>query len=151
MDIDPETKPDFVRDMLDLHYIGSFDCVYSSHCVEHLYPYQVPLAMAEFMRVLNPGGAVFVVVPDLEDVKPDLTPILMCGERGKPKEEWTQMCGLDLYYGLHTELERHPHMAHHCGFIKPVLEQVLIAAGFEGVSVERLENYNLAGSGKRPE
>jgi SAM-dependent methyltransferase len=141
VDIDPETNPHFVRDMLDLHDIGTFDCIYSSHCLEHLYPYQVPRALTEFLRVLNPGGACLVVVPDLEDVKPDVNPIASTG--------LVRLCGLDLYYGLHSELEAKPQMAHHCGFIQPVLELVLKSAGFEGVVCERAENFNLTGSGKK--
>lgn len=127
--------------MLNLHDIGTFDCIYSSHCLEHLYPYEVPRALEEFKRVLNPGGALFVVVPDLEDVKPDTTVIASTG--------LGPLCGLDMYYGLHTELESNPHMAHHCGFIAPVLHDALLAAGFEQVKAERLDNFNLMGSGQK--
>ena len=139
VDIDPACKPHFVRNMLDLHDIGTFDFVFSSHCLEHLYPYQVTRALAEFLRVLNPSGACLVVVPDLEDVKPDTNVIASTGVG--------PLCGLDMYYGLHTELEVNPHMAHHCGFVQSVLEMVFKAAGFEHVHVKRAGNYNLVGSG----
>lgn len=41
---------------------GSFDTVYSSHCIEHLA--QPVAAIAEWWRVLRPGGHLVVVAPD---------------------------------------------------------------------------------------
>lgn len=146
VDIDPACNPHFVRDMLSLHDIGTFDLVYSSHCLEHLYPYQVPKALAEFQRVLNPGGSVLIMVPDLEGITPDTKPVMFVYEDGNPVPVH-RICGLDMYYGLHTELEVNPHMAHHCGFIAPVLDSVMKEAGFENVITERLENHNLMTSG----
>lgn len=143
VDIDPSVKPDFVRNMLDLHDIGTFDVIYSSHCLEHLYPYQVPRALAEFKRVLHPGGAVMIVVPDLEDVTPDTTPLI--------NTEMGLICGLDMFYGAHTELEACPYMAHHCGFTAEVLKRTLEESNFENVTTKRLINYNLCGSGNKPE
>ena len=42
----------------------SFGFVYSSHCLEHMR--DVPLALKNWIRVLKPGGALYVVVPDFE-------------------------------------------------------------------------------------
>ena len=141
VDINPEVKPDFVRDMLDLYDIGTFDVIYSSHCLEHLYPYQVPRALAEFRRVLNPNGALIIVVPDLEEVKPDTKPLI--------DSELGLICGLDMFYGCHSELERNPHMAHHSGFIADTLATALTEAGFKQVETQRLENYNLCATGQK--
>jgi predicted SAM-dependent methyltransferase len=33
----------------------SVDAIFSSHNIEHLYPHEVPVALAEFIRVLKPG------------------------------------------------------------------------------------------------
>lgn len=142
VDVEPKVEPDFVRNMLNLHDIGTFDFIYSSHNIEHLYPYEVPRAFAEFMRVLNPGGAIAIVVPDLEDVRPTEEPLANC--------ELGLICGLDMYYGHHTQLEQFPYMAHHCGFIKATLEKALAAAGFQNIKVERLANYNLCATGEKP-
>lgn len=142
VDIDPETKPDFVRDMLNLHGIGTFDWIYSSHCLEHLYPYQVPRCLTEWMRVLNPNGSVLIVVPDLEDVRPTEHVLMDC--------DLGLICGLDMFYGHHNVLESQPYMAHHCGFISETLEAALKAAGFVNVSMQRLSNYNLCGGGNKP-
>lgn len=127
--------------MLDLHDIGTFDFIYSSHNLEHLYSYEVPRALAEFLRVLNPGGSVWISVPDLEDVRPTEEPVLMCG--------LGLICGLDMYYGHHTQVEEFPFMAHHSGFIQKTLEGAMLAANFVNVKVERLENYNLVATGAK--
>lgn len=38
------------------------DFVYSSHCLEHLT--DVPLALKNWVRILKPGGFLYIVVPD---------------------------------------------------------------------------------------
>ena len=142
VDIEPAVKPDFVRNMLDLHDLGEFDMVYSCHNLEHLYPYDVPRALAEFKRVLKPLGAVMIMVPDLEDVRPTTKQLADCA--------MGPICGLDMYYGHHAVLETQPFMAHHCGFIAETLKEVMVQAGFERVETQRADNYNLIGSGQKP-
>jgi SAM-dependent methyltransferase len=41
---------------------GTYDFVYSSHCLEHM-P-DVPLAIRHWARVLKPGGILYITVPD---------------------------------------------------------------------------------------
>ena len=52
-DIDPNAKPDLVGTMTDMSAVptGSVDAIFSSHNLEHLYPHEVPLALAEFRRI----------------------------------------------------------------------------------------------------
>ena len=41
---------------------ASFDCVYSSHCLEHMFE---PVAtLANWWSLVKPGGALFLIVPD---------------------------------------------------------------------------------------
>ncbi|MDO8705893.1 MAG: methyltransferase domain-containing protein [Sulfuricaulis sp.] len=47
---------------------GSVDAVYSSHNIEHLYPHEVPVALAEFRRVLRGDGLLVIACPDLQSV-----------------------------------------------------------------------------------
>src|SRR5271157_1624594 len=58
VDIDPSSKPDLVSSIADLSVIpdGTIDAVWCAHCVEHLFAYEVPLAFAEFRRVLRHDG-----------------------------------------------------------------------------------------------
>ena len=47
----------------------TFDAVYSAHNLEHLYPHEVPLALAAFKRVLEARTAfVIVTCPDLQSI-----------------------------------------------------------------------------------
>lgn len=137
LDIDPRTKPDIVGDMTNLGDVGPFDAVACNNALEHLYPHQVPKALAEFYRVLKPGGHVVIQVPDLQDVQPtdDILPE-------------TGLCGLHLFYGDPARLEEYPYMAHHCGFIEDTLRRVLEQAGFK-VTTKRLPCFQLMGVGQK--
>lgn len=134
LDIDPEMKPDVLASMTDMGAIGPYDVVYCSHSLEHIYPHEVPLALAEFYRVLKVGGRAVVLVPDLEDVKPN-TDVLEGG-----------YCGLHLFYGDARLIPMMPHMAHHCGFVESTLKDAMIAAGFS-CATKRLEGHQLLGIG----
>jgi SAM-dependent methyltransferase len=83
--------PDIVASMDDMGDIGLYDAIYCSHALEHLFPWQTPLALSEFLRVLKPGGIAMIFVPDLEDVKP--TNDILYESAGGP------IAGLDMIYG----------------------------------------------------
>ena len=139
LDIAPENNPDIVADMCNMGDIGEFEAVYSSHSLEHLYPHQVSQALSEFRRVLKVGGVVTIMVPDLEDVRPDGR-VLGIAESGP-------ISGLHLFYGDPRLIPIQPFMAHHCGFIADTLAEALKEAGFKDVMTQRLPGYNLLGAG----
>lgn len=141
LDIDPQVKPDIVASLIDLGDIGTFDAVWSSHVVEHLYPHQVRVALAELYRVTAPGGYAMVVVPDLEGV-PATEDVLFESAIGP-------LSGLDLIYGCRFDLERSPYMAHHSGFVSKTLEDAMKAAGFDVVTMKRLPEFNLMAVGQK--
>ena len=140
LDIDARMNPDVVAPITDLGDIGEFDVVYCSHTVEHLYPHQVPIALGEFKRVLKVGGRAIVIVPDLEGmVLSDL--VLYTTKDG------LDVTYFDLFYGHRRLIEQNPFMAHHCGFTKRLMENVMRFAGFETVMVSRAQDFNLVGVG----
>lgn len=139
LDISPRFNPHIVADMLDMGDIGEFDVIYNCHSLEHLYPHQVPLALAEFMRVLKPNGILIVFVPDVEDVRP--TEEILIDSPAGP------VAGLDILYGFRPMLKEHPYMAHHTAFTAKTLGAALLAAGYAQVSTKRLVHYNLFGTG----
>lgn len=141
LDIDPEAITDVVANITNVGDIGPFDVVYTSHCVEHLYPSEVRLALAEFYRVTADGGSTIVIVPDLEDVKATTDALYECP--GGP------LCGLDLIYGCHIDIALSPYMAHHCGFVSSTLEAAMKEAGFAEVTMKRLPEFNLMAVGKK--
>ena len=139
LDIEPRNQPDICASMTDMGEIGPFNVVYCCHALEHLYPHEVNKALTEFRRVLKPGGAAVIVVPDLEDVRPDNT-VLEYPDSGP-------ITGLHLFYGDHREIEQFPFMAHHCGFIAETLKFALDQAGFGMTTTTRQPHHNLVGIG----
>ncbi len=143
LDINPAAKPDVVASLTDLGVIGTFDAVFCSHCVEHLYPQDVRVALAEFYRVTKPGGFAIVIVPDLEDVR--ATEDVLYEYEGGP------LTGLDLIYGSRYDTAGNPFMAHHSGFVSSTLRAAMESAGFDTVTMKRLPKYNLMAVGQRKE
>ena len=142
LDINPEHSPDFVASITDLGDIGEYDAVFCSHCLEHIHGYEVARALAEFHRVLRPGGHALIVVPDLEDVSPT-DEVLYLSPAGP-------ITGLDLIYGKQNLVESLPHMEHHTGFTAATLASSLENVGFEPVAVSRISAFNLFGAAVKP-
>ncbi len=142
LDIDSQHNPDIVASMLDMGDIGPFDGIFCSHALEHLYPHEVGQALAEFQRVLRPGGFALVFVPDLEGVSPTDEPLFVSPAG--------PISGLDLYYGFRPMLAANPYMAHKTGFISATLAQQFETAGFTDVKTAREKCHNLLGLGWKP-
>jgi SAM-dependent methyltransferase len=134
LDIDQAVNPDVVGTMADMSVVldASVDAIFSSHNIEHLYPQEVPLALAEFLRVLKPDGFAIITCPDLRSVaalvtQDKLTDTAYLSSRGP-------IAPLDILYGFRPDLARgNLFMAHRCGFTEKVLVGTLFGAGFESV------------------
>ncbi len=139
LDINPAVQPDVVGDIRNMDGVasGSADAVFSSHNIEHLYAHEVPLALAEFLRVLKPGGRLLLACPDLKAVaeavaQDRLTDVLYQSPAGP-------VAAIDILYGFRPSLARgNVFMAHRMGFTAASLRQALADAGFARVSVKRL-------------
>lgn len=69
VDSDPAVDPDVVADVRDLPYPdGSVEEVFAGHVLEHLDWDEGQAALAEWRRVLRPGGKLGVVVPDFREI-----------------------------------------------------------------------------------
>lgn len=141
LDIDKDVNPDIVASIIDMGEIGQFDMIYTSHTLEHLYHYDVPKALSEFLRVLKPGGIAVILVPDVEGVT--------CNSDVLYESLAGPICGIDLYYGLTSYVEANPYYAHHMAFVAGTLQSALKDAGFGFVYTKRLENYTLMGVGQK--
>lgn len=131
LDIDPHYNPDFIASMVDMGDIGQYDIVFSSHCLEHVFPHEAKKALLEMRRVLVDGGVNIVIVPDLEDVKPTRDTVYEC--------EGTKITGLDIIYGLARVLESNPYMAHKTGFTVDLLKEEFKEAGFKEITGMRID------------
>ena len=115
---------------------GSVDAVWSSHNLEHLHRHEVPVALAEFRRVLRPGGQMLLTLPDLQRIAE------LVAADGLEDEAYSSPAGpitaLDMIYGHTPSLARgNRHMAHKTGFTARTLTQLLTEAGFTGVALQR--------------
>ncbi len=141
LDIDESVCPDIVASITNMGNIGEYDVAYSAHTLEHLYEHEVPVALNEFKRVLKPGGAIIIFVPDLEDVSPNNE--FLYNSPGGP------IVGRDLFYGPTRYVAENPYYAHHTGFLKETLHEALVSAGFSNVTAKRMGDHNLMGVGKK--
>jgi SAM-dependent methyltransferase len=139
LDADERVKPDVVATMTDMGDIGPFDIVFCSHALEHLKPSDVMRALAEFKRVLRPGGVAMMFVPDLEDIKPNFDKVY-----DSPSGP---ISGHDMFYGLTSAADTNDFMRHLTGFMQETLTGALQQAGFQRVKVERMSGFNLFGLG----
>jgi hypothetical protein len=145
-DIDPTVKPDVIGTMLDMSAVdsGTMDAIFSSHNIEHLYPHEVPVALAEFKRVLKPDGYAVITCPDLQSVAK------LIADDKLLEPAYTSPAGpiapLDILYGYRPSMEQgNLFMAHRCGFTQKALMATMHAAGFQSVIGFRREhpNYDL--------
>ena len=134
LDIDPHVTPDIVGTLTDLSAIDdrSFDGIYSSHNIEHLYPHEVPIALKEFYRVLKDDGLLVITCPDLESV------CRAVAENGLLEPVYNSPAGpispIDILYGHRGFIAQGNHyMAHKCGFTFSSMKLNLTQAGFTQV------------------
>jgi len=137
LDIDSSVKPDVTGTMTDMSGVatGSMDAVFSSHNIEHLYPHEVPVALAEFLRVLGQDGFVVITCPDLQSVcaliaQDKLTDMAYSSPAGP-------IAPIDILYGHRPSMSRgNLYMAHRSGFTQKVLGGTLRGVGFQSVATK---------------
>ena len=135
LDIDPMVLPDVTGTMTDMATVASASVqgIFSSHNIEHLYPHEVPIALAEFSRVLSDDGFAVITCPDLQSV------CALIAEDKLIDAAYTSPAGpiapLDILYGFRRSMaEGNLYMAHRCGFTRKVLHATLQVAGFGAVA-----------------
>jgi predicted SAM-dependent methyltransferase len=131
LDIDPAVIPDIISTMTDMYavYSGSIDAIFSSHNIEHLNAYEVPVAFGEFKRVLADDGFLVITCPDLKSV------CALIADDKLTETAYVSPAGpiapIDMLFGHRESLAKGKfHMAHRCGFTEKILRGTLRAAGF---------------------
>ena len=152
LDIDAGVKPDVVGSIAQLESsfaVESFDAIWSSHVLEHLYAHEVYPALRQFIRVLKPDGFALIMSPDLEAVAHHII------EHGVAAVAYESPAGpirpLDMLYGHSRAIERGQyHMAHRTGFTAERLGNLLHSAGFSTVSTHA-DNFEVCALALMPE
>jgi FkbM family methyltransferase len=133
LNVNPAPQVDHVCNANDLSRFAreEFAVIYASHVVEHLdYKGELTSALREWHRVLEPGGQVFISVPDL-----DVLARLLVAKAGMTTED--RFFVMRMLFGGHT----HPHDYHMTGLNEEFLTQFLRDAGF--VNIRRVGEFGL--------
>lgn len=111
----------------------SYDIVFSSHTLEHFSRKQIPDVLAEWLRVLKPGGFLRLVVPDLKIAAQEILD-------GKISE-----ATLNVMYGQ----QDFDWNFHKMGFSAETLEALLKSQGLEIVKIWSEPPFNLFAEAKK--
>ena len=126
--VDLYGEPDILSDIRDMPMIetDSVDAIWASHILEHLAVRDVPVALAEWFRVLKPHARAIIRVPNFDYV----AKYWLTG----PDRGWAEA----MVFGLQTSEGEFHRSAHTSGSIRADLE----AAGFEVLRVEMRWTHN---------
>jgi SAM-dependent methyltransferase len=144
LDVDSAVKPDIIANLTDMSVVevDSVDAVWSSHNIEHLEDFEVPIALSEIKRVLKPGGFALITLPDLEAIAKLIA-------AGKTDEViYVSPAGpitpIDMLFGHQKSIEKGSrYMAHRTGFSSKRLANHLISAGFSDIRVLKGYSYDI--------
>ena len=131
LDINPDVQPDILASLTDMSAVetDSMDALWSSHNIEHLYNHDVPVALGEFLRVLKPGGMLFLTLPDLQQI----AHFIVADKLDDVAYEAAigPITTLDCIFGYGKAVaEGNEFMAHKTGFTPKTMTQRLVDAGF---------------------
>ena len=133
LDIDEGVNPDIVGTLTDMKLVetASVDAVHSAYNIDHIYPHEVPIALAEFYRVLKEDGIVFIRCPDIQSVLEAVVEDKLL-ETFYVTEDGQKVAPIDIIYGNRQEIvEGNEYMAKKCGFTYSVLNMAFSEAGFK--------------------
>ena len=136
LDIDKSVNPDIIASVLDLSAIesASFNAVFSSHDIEHVFAHEVSIMLRGFLRILNNDGFFVVNCPNLIPVA------RLIAEDKLTETIYTSPLGpispLDILHGHGAAIEQgNEFMAHKTGFTPKSLNAALLDAGFKSIGM----------------
>lgn len=128
VDIREDCNPDYRCDIRQLPFDNdSFDVIFSSHVLEHFNRAEHPKLLAEWVRVLKPGGEARICVPNLEWAAEQIS-------KGKLDDDT-----LNVLYGQQS----YDHDFHYNGFTPASLEKLAKSVGLKNCKLNTDAKYNL--------
>ena len=132
LDIDKNVNPDIVGSLTDMSSVksSSIDAIHSAFNIDHIHPYEVPIALKEFYRVLKNDGFVVVRCPDIQSIcvaiaEDKLLDTLYDSPSGP-------IAPIDIIFGNRKEIsEGNKFMAKKGGFTYSFLDTVFFESGFK--------------------
>ena len=126
-------KPDVQSDLRKLGFASGYaDEIMSIHVIEHFYEWEVQDLLAEWKRVLKPGGTITLECPNLmyavKRIAEDESLLLDTGKDG-----W----GMTMFSLYGNPFERDPYMCHRWGWTPKTLAAELEKAGFVAAHEEK--------------
>lgn len=128
-------EPEVLSDLraIPLHD-GCADEAMAIHVIEHFYRWEVPAVLAEWLRLLKPGGLLVLECPD----------VLKCARNLLAGDIDSQS-----YWGLYGDpAHEDPFMCHRWGWTPATLRAELAAAGFRDIR-ETVPQWHKAGRTRR--
>jgi hypothetical protein len=143
VDSDSSMKPDLVAGMTKFPEVpdNSMDAIWSSHQIERVYDFETVQMLTEFLRVLKPGGYVFLGTTDMQKV----AEFIAKGNMNKRLYQSPSgpITPNDVLYGYGKSLEAGElHKAHKTGYTAFSLRDKLLEAGFNNLKIQR-DHLNL--------
>ena len=144
MDIDQSVCPDLIGSITDLSQIAdaSFDAIWCSHTLEHLYQHEVAAALKSFRRILAPGGFALITCPDLEAIAALITGGRL--EEAAYQSPAGPISALEMLYGHGPSIAQGQiFMAHRTGFTVERMGRLLLEADFFEALVTKGRTFDL--------
>ena len=127
--IDKESKPDVLCDIKSLPYAdNTVDAIAAVHVFEHFYYWEIKGVLAEWKRVLKPGGKLILELPCMDKVFKYISMML---ERKLPLSPT-----FSVYPIWGDPKYKDTAMLHKWGYFYASLKVELVKAGFTGVVLE---------------
>lgn len=105
------------------------DRVVAIHVFEHFYLWETPALLAEWKRVLKPGGKIVLELPNMEAVMSHIAVRMQKGQPPSPTMSWLAIWG--------DPRHEDPAMCHRWGYTPTDLALILTKAGFVGIADEK--------------
>jgi predicted SAM-dependent methyltransferase len=144
LDCNPQVEPDLLASIVAMPMIAdeSYEAIFASHVLEHLYCHEVAMALSELFRILKPGGVLDIAVPDLQCIGGKLA--LDQADYAIYNSPIGTIAPLDMIYGHRGSVGAgNLFMGHKFGFTQGVLKRYLQNAGFNDMEIDRKTEYEL--------